>query len=222
MCRGDEARRQGDVSSFIAKALWLLFVVFIFFLFFWIALLFSLSFLAGVVIHRNWGYAHSPSCFTWQCFASATLNSGSLPFSLPNISFLNTRQLCVACSQNIIFLIGDWSACTDWIYHLTAIDSTPVSLSGWNSYASNFATKDCGTYNTYLCTFPPAVFTYSIKNIGLHGNYRILEFANFSFFLPQPLSIVQLRRWYWMTCAFCYCLVNEPRASSDVIDTPIT
>lgn len=93
VCGGGEARRQGDVSSFIAKALWLLFVALVFFLFFWIMLLFSLSFLAGVVIHRNWGYAHSQSCFTSQCFASAKLNSASLPYSFPNISLPNIRHL---------------------------------------------------------------------------------------------------------------------------------
>jgi hypothetical protein len=58
------------------------------------------------------------------------------------------RQLCVAYSQNIIFLIGDLSVCTDWNYHITATGSTPVSLSGWNSYASNVAKKDYGIYNT--------------------------------------------------------------------------
>jgi hypothetical protein len=82
-----------------------LFVVFFFFLLFWIALLFSLSLLAGVVIHINWRYAYSPSCFSWVfCFSYAQPWVSSLPFSPPNISLLNTRQLSIAYSQNINFL----------------------------------------------------------------------------------------------------------------------
>jgi hypothetical protein len=75
----------------------------------------------------------------------------------------------------------DWSACTVWTNQITAIDSVPVSLSGWNSYASNFTTQDCGTSNTYLCTFPTAVVYIFNENIRLYGNYGILEFARIFF-----------------------------------------